>query len=167
MGIEGGTVDLKTGESRTVTGAEFHAIIKRLIGIARTPQSQSLFGEMMMSKMVGQAENARHVATADLSGGLAHFAIELRCFFDDKHARLGTAAFQHQRGGGAGKRATDDRDIISHGEENDARSRRERQLGPSRTGESCLQRQSMTGVGPASHAGAIPVSGLPLAAFPR
>ena len=76
---------------------------------------------------MGQAENARHVATTDLSGGLADFAIELRCFFDDEHARLGPATFQHQRGRGAGKRATDDRHLVIHGEENDARSEGERQ----------------------------------------
>ena len=88
-----------------------------------------------MSKMMGQAENARHVATADLGGGLTDFAIELRCFFDDEYARVRPATFQHQRGRGAGKRTTHNRHIVIHGEENDARYRQERQLGPSRTGE--------------------------------
>ena len=82
-----------------------------------------------MSKMMGQAENARHVATADLSGGLADFSVEFRCFFDDEHARIGAATFQHQRGGGAGKRPTDNCHVVIHGEENDARSEVERQLG--------------------------------------
>src|SRR5437763_16565470 len=97
MGIEGGTIDLKTGEPRSVTRAEFHAIIKRLIGIARTPQPQSLFWEVMMSEMMGQAENARHVETSHLSGGLAVFAIVLRCFFDDANAGGGTESIKHHR----------------------------------------------------------------------
>ena len=82
-----------------------------------------------MSKMVGQAENARHVATADLGSGLADFAIELRCFFDDEHARIRLATFQHQRGGGTGEGPTDNCHVVIHGEENDARSRWERQTG--------------------------------------
>ena len=80
-----------------------------------------------MSKMMGQAENARHVATANLGGGLADFAVKLRCFFDDEHARVGPATFQHQRGRGAGNCATDNGHIIMHREENDARSEGERQ----------------------------------------
>jgi hypothetical protein len=80
-----------------------------------------------MSKVVGQAQNARHVATADLGGRLADFSVELRCFFDNEHARLGPTTFQHQRGRGAGKSATDDHYIVIHGEQNrmirnDARS---------------------------------------------
>jgi len=85
--------------------------------------------------MMGQAENARHVATAHLSGGLADFAIELRCFFDDEHARIRLATFQHQRGGGTGEGPTDNCHVVIHGEENDARSRWERQLGPMPDGE--------------------------------
>ena len=48
---------------------------------------------MMMSKMMGQAENARHVATADLGGGLTDFAIELRCFFDNEYRASGRRRF--------------------------------------------------------------------------
>src|SRR5437868_5142048 len=135
MGIEGGTIDLKTSEPRSVTRAKFHTIIKRLIGIARTPQSQSLFREMMMSKMMGQAENARHIATAHLGGGLADFAVKLRCFFDNEHPRIGPATFQNQSGRGARKRATDDCHIVIHGEDNEERPRWERHFRPMPDGE--------------------------------
>jgi hypothetical protein len=93
-----------------------------------------------MSKMMGQAENTRHVATADLGGGLADFAVELRCFFDDEHARVRPATLQDPRGRGAGKRATDDCHIVIHGEENDACSQAERQLGPMPDGQIRVRR---------------------------
>ena len=65
-----------------------------------------------MSKMMGQAENARHIATAHLGGGLADFAVKLRCFFDNEHPRIWPFPFEHKRGRGTGKRAPDDHDIV-------------------------------------------------------
>ena len=96
-----------------------------------------------MSKMMGQAENARHVTTADFSGGLADFSVELRCFFDDEHTRIGPATFQHQRGGGAAERPADKCYVVIHREENDARSEVERQTGAA---EFECSRGSMTAV---------------------
>ena len=81
-----------------------------------------------MSKMMGQAENARHVATADLGGGLTDFAIELSRLLDNQNSGVRTATLEHERCRSARKRAADDRHIVIHGEENDARSRGERQL---------------------------------------
>src|SRR5438132_3574213 len=128
MRVEGGAIDLKTSEARSVTRAQFHTIVKRLLGMLRKPQAQSLFWQMMVSEVMSQPENPRHVTTADLGGGLAHLAIELRRLFDNQDTGIRRATFQHQRRGGAGKRAPDDDHIVIHGEENDARSRWERQL---------------------------------------
>ena len=82
----------------------------------------------MVTEVMRQSEDPRHVATADLGGRFAHFAIELRRLLDDEDSGVRTATFEHERCRGAGKRAANDRYIVIHGEENDARSRGERQL---------------------------------------
>jgi len=128
MGIERGAIHLKTCETRSVTRAQLYTIIKRLLGMLRKPQAQSLFRQMMVTEVMRQSEDPRHVATADLGGRFAHFAIELRRLLDDEDSGVRTATFEHERCRGAGKRAANDRYIVIHGEENDARSRGERQL---------------------------------------
>ena len=82
----------------------------------------------MVSEVVSQPENPRHVTTADLGGGFAYFSIELGRLLDDQDTGIGRATFEHQRRGGARERAADDRHIVIHGEENDAGDRCERQF---------------------------------------
>ena len=82
----------------------------------------------MVPEVMGQPEDPRHVTTAHLGGRFAYFAIELGRLLDDQDSGVRPATFEHDSGRGAGKRAADDRYIVIHGEENDARSRGERQL---------------------------------------
>ena len=128
MRVERGAIDLKTREARSVTRAQLYTIIKRLLGMLGKPQAQSLFRQMMVSEVMSQSEDPRHVATADLGGRFAHFAIELGRLLDNQNSGVRTATFEHERCRSARKRAADDRHIVIHGEENDARSRGERQL---------------------------------------
>jgi len=92
------------------------------------PQAQSLFRQMMVSEVMSQSEDPRHVATADLGGRFAHFAIELGRLLDNQNSGVRTATFEHERCRCAGKRAADDRHIVIHGEENDAGDCCERQF---------------------------------------
>ena len=50
---------------------------------------------MMMSEVMGQPENSRHVTTADLSGGFANFTVELGRLFHDEDTGVRAAALQH------------------------------------------------------------------------
>ena len=67
-----------------------------------------------MPEVMGETEDARHVATAHFSGGLADFAIECLYFFHNENARGRTAALDHERGGRAGEGAADDDDVVVH-----------------------------------------------------
>ena len=82
----------------------------------------------MVAEIMRQTQNPRHVATADFGGRFAHFAIELSRLLDNQNSGVRTATLEHERCRSARKRAADDRHIVIHGEENDARSRGERQL---------------------------------------
>src|SRR6478672_5035415 len=115
MRVERGAIDLKTREARSVTRAQLYTIIKRLLGMLGKPQAQSLFRQMMVTEVMSQSEDPRHVATADLGGRFAHFAIELRRLLDDEDSGVRTATFEHERCRGAGKRAANDRYIVIHG----------------------------------------------------
>src|SRR5205823_13378529 len=130
MRVERGAIDLKTREARSVTRAQLYTIIKRLLGMLRKPQAQSLFWQMIVSEVMSQSEDPRHIATADLGGRFAHFAIKLGCLLDNQDSGVRTATFEHHRRRGAGKGTADDRHIVIHGEENDAGDRRERQFQP-------------------------------------
>lgn len=65
----------------------------------------------MMTEVMGQAQDPCHVTTAHFGGRFPDLAVELACFFDDEHARLGPFAFEHERCRGAGKSAADDYDV--------------------------------------------------------
>ena len=82
----------------------------------------------MVSEVMSQSQDPRHVAATDLGGRFAHLAIERGRLLDNQDPGVRTATFEHDRCRGAGKRAANDRYIVIHGEENDARSRGERQL---------------------------------------
>src|SRR5216110_3929879 len=82
----------------------------------------------MVSEVMSQPENPRHVTTADLGGGFAYLSIELGRLLDDQDTGIGRATFEHHGRRGTGKGAADDRHIVIHGEENDAGDRRERQF---------------------------------------
>ena len=128
MRVERRAIDLKTRETCSVTRAKLDTIVNRLVGMLRKPQAQSLFRQMMVTEVMRQSEDPRHVATADLGGRFAHFAIELRRLLDDEDSGVRTATFEHERCRSARKRAADDRHIVIHGEENDAGDRCERQF---------------------------------------
>src|SRR5205814_865670 len=66
----------------------------------------------MMTEVMGETQNPRHVTTAYFCGRFANLAIKLRIFFDDQDACLGSFAFQHQCRRRAGKRAANDHDIV-------------------------------------------------------
>src|SRR5207253_1497375 len=114
MGIERGAIHLKTCETRSVTRAQLYTIIKRLLGMLRKPQAQSLFRQMMVTEVMRQSEDPRHVATADLGGRFAHFAIELRRLLDDEDNCVRTATVEHLRSRGVGDRASNDCLIVNH-----------------------------------------------------
>src|SRR5712691_12715649 len=76
------------------------------------PKSQSLFAELMMTKMLRQAQNSRHVTTAYFGGRLAHFAIELGVLLDNEDARFQAFAFEHKSSRRSRKRPADDHDIV-------------------------------------------------------
>ena len=65
-----------------------------------------------MAEIMGQTQNTGHVAAAHLRSRFADFAVELRVFFDDQDARVGSFALQHKRRGRSRKRATDDYDFV-------------------------------------------------------
>ena len=67
---------------------------------------------MVMTEVIRQAENPRHVATAQLGRGFADLPIELRRLLDYQDTRSRVLAFQHQRGRRAGKRAADNYDVV-------------------------------------------------------
>ena len=48
-------VQLKTRQSALVACADLDAIVKALIGLVRKPQAQSLFCQLMMTEIMGQA----------------------------------------------------------------------------------------------------------------
>jgi hypothetical protein len=92
------------------------------------PQAQSLFRQVMMSEVMSQPENPRHVATADLGSGFTYFSIELGCLLDNQDPGVRPATFEDDSRRGTGKGAADDCHIVIHGEENDAGDRCERQF---------------------------------------
>src|SRR6266480_210580 len=128
MRVERRAIDLKTRETCSVTRAKLDTIVNRLVGMLRKPQAQSLFRQVMVSEVMSQPENPRHVTTADLGGRFAYFSIELGRLLDNHDSGLRTATFEHHGCRGARKRAADDRHIVIHGEENDAGDRCERQF---------------------------------------
>src|SRR5215469_7697711 len=105
-------VHLKAWQSALVTCADLHAIIKTLIGLFRAPQGQSLFGQLVMSEVMGHTQNPGHVTAAHFRSRFADFAVEHGCLFDDEDACFGPFAFEHQRRRRAGKRAANDHDIV-------------------------------------------------------
>ena len=82
----------------------------------------------MVSEVMSQPENPRHVTTADLGGRFAYFSIELGRLLDNQDSGVRAATFEHHGCRGTGKGAADDRNIVIHEEENDAGDRRERQF---------------------------------------
>ena len=66
----------------------------------------------MMTEIMRQPQDSRHVTAADFRGRFANLAIELRHFLDDQHAGIRVFAFEHQRRRRAGKSAADDDHII-------------------------------------------------------
>src|SRR5438094_8281469 len=66
----------------------------------------------MMAEIMGETQNPGHITTADFCGRFADLAIERGCLFDDKDARFGSFAFEHERRRRAGKRAANDYDIV-------------------------------------------------------
>src|SRR4051812_25077389 len=66
----------------------------------------------MMTEIVGEAQNARHITTAHFRGRFADFSIERGCFFDDEDSCLRSFALQHEGRRCARKRATDDYHIV-------------------------------------------------------
>ncbi len=66
----------------------------------------------MMTEIMGQTQNPRHIATAYFGGRFPDLPVELSCFFDDKHPRVRPFAFEHERSRGAGKGTADDYDIV-------------------------------------------------------
>ena len=65
----------------------------------------------MMTEIMRQTQNPRHVATAHLSRRFAHLAIERSCLFNDQDTRFWAFTLQHKRGCRAGKRAPNDNDV--------------------------------------------------------
>ena len=112
MRIEFRAIDLECLQPRLITRADLHAIIERLVGAIRKPHSQSLFRQLLVTEIMSETENARHVTTAQLGRRFADFAIELRRLFDDQNARVRPPALEHERGGRAGKRAADNDRVI-------------------------------------------------------
>lgn len=66
----------------------------------------------MMTEIMRQTQDPRHVTTAHLCGRFADLAIECGCLFDDHDTRFEAFALQHERGRRAGKRAPDDHDVV-------------------------------------------------------
>ena len=66
----------------------------------------------MMTEIMGQTQDPRHIATAHFRGRFPDLAIELNCFFDDKDARFRRFAFEHERRRRAGKGAADDHNVV-------------------------------------------------------
>src|SRR5947199_3514045 len=96
----------------------------------------------MVSEVVSQPENPRHVTTAHFGGGFAYFSIELGRLLNNQDSGVRRATFEHHGRRGTGKGAADDRHIVIHGEENDAGDRRERQFPADPTTKS-VQRTSV------------------------
>ena len=66
----------------------------------------------MMSEIMRQTQNPRHVATAHFSSRFPDLAVELSRFFDDKDPRFRPFSFEHEGRRGAGKGAADDYDVV-------------------------------------------------------
>ena len=98
--------------ARVVTWPDFDAIIELLLrGIAK-PHSQALFRELLVTEIIRQAKNARHVTAAHLGCRFADFAIERGVLLDDEHTRTRMLPLNHERRRRARKCATDDHDIV-------------------------------------------------------
>src|SRR5262245_22321612 len=65
-----------------------------------------------MTEIMRQTQDPCHIATAHLGGRFAHLAIECGSLFDYQDTRIGPFALQHKGRCRAGKRATDDRDVV-------------------------------------------------------
>jgi hypothetical protein len=81
MRIKFRAVDLKSLHARRITRADFDAIVETLLRRIAKPHSEALFGELLVTEVIGEAENARHVTTAHFGGRFADLAIERRRFF--------------------------------------------------------------------------------------
>jgi hypothetical protein len=66
----------------------------------------------MMTEIMRQTQNPRHVTTTHLGGRFADLAIECGCLVNDQNTRLGAFTLQHERGCCAGKRAPDYHDVV-------------------------------------------------------
>ena len=51
MGVEFGAIDLESGEPRLVAGADFDAVVKRLVGAIGEPEPQALFGQLLVPEI--------------------------------------------------------------------------------------------------------------------
>src|SRR5262249_41292178 len=65
-----------------------------------------------MTEIMRQTQDPSHIATAHLGSRFAHLAIERSSFFDDQDTRFGVFALQHEGRCRAGKRASDDHDVV-------------------------------------------------------
>jgi len=66
MGIEFGTIDLKSLDTSGIAGADFDAVVESLIRRFTKPQPQTLFREMFMTEIVRQTQDPGQVTAADL-----------------------------------------------------------------------------------------------------
>ena len=112
MRIEFCAIDLKRLHAGVVAWPNLDAIVEALFRRIAKPHPQSLLGELLMTEIIRQAKNARHVATAHFRGRFADFAIERGILLDNEHTRGRIFAPDHEPRGRTGKSAADDHDII-------------------------------------------------------
>src|SRR5499427_5265931 len=65
-----------------------------------------------MTEIMRQTQDPGHIATAHLRSRFAHLAVEGSSLLDDQDTRFGAFALQHEGRCRAGKRATDDHDVV-------------------------------------------------------
>ena len=109
--VEPGTIHLKSGESRLVASADFHAIVEGLVRLIREPEAKPLLRQLLMPEIAREAENPGEETTAHLRSRFPDLTIEFDRFLDNQDARVGPASFDQKGRGCARKGAAQDRDI--------------------------------------------------------
>ncbi len=87
--VERGAVDLIGRQPRQIARADLRRLVQSRDAVVGKPETQSLFGEMVLVEVLREPEHAAEEVSAHLDGRLAHPAAEFFRFIHDQNADAG------------------------------------------------------------------------------
>src|SRR5204863_10086521 len=110
--VEGGTIQLIRGQPDLVAPAQLARFLKVLHLVARKPEPQSLFHEMVLVQILSETQDAPHEIGADFNGRFPDAARKFGRFFHDQETNTGILPKQQRRSGRARKSSADDYYVV-------------------------------------------------------